>query len=189
MVDRCLVIGSANNWKEDVEAALDMAPFEHVILVKGIGTIWPGPADAWVTLHNEMIEGFVHKRKEKGYPDVPRIFSWDKPPKIKCITDRTSILFKGQVSSASSGIFAAKVASVDLGYNRVVLCGCPMESEFGRFDYDSRKPWQHASSFAKGFLQAVPAMLSRVRSMSGFTRKHLGAPTVDWLNGMPYTGP
>jgi hypothetical protein len=185
MVSRCLVIGSARNWEEDVAAAEAMAEFKHFVVVKGVGCIWPREVDAWVTLHNEMIESQVADRKKAGFSDAKAIYSWDKPPKIRCITHRTEFRWPNQKVSASSGIFGAKVAAVDLGFNRVVLCGCPLEAGWGRIDYTHA--WTHARSFIKGFLQAVPDMIN-VRSMSGFTREHLGAPTIEWLNGMPYNG-
>lgn len=186
MLRRCLVIGSARNWQDDVNKACQLIEFEHFVVAKGAGCVWPGPIDAWVTLHNEQIEGHVKKRKEAGYPPAQKIYSWEKPPRIPCITHRTEFRFPGQSISASSGIFAAKVALIDEGFDRVILCGIPLDPEQGRIDYaDPSKKWVHARAFFKGFMQALPSMKEKVRSMSGETQKYLGAPTLEWLNGMP----
>lgn len=186
MVVRCLVVGSARNWQEDVEAACELAEFQKIVVVKRTGIVWPGKVDVWVGLHNEMIESMYNERMKNGYPKPEKVYSWEKPPKVKRITHTTEILFPGQTLSASSGIFGAKVALIDEKYDLAVLCGIPLDPKQGRFDHG--KDWTHARSFIEGFNQAVPAMKHRVRSMSGYTQKVLGAPTIDWLNTMPHTG-
>lgn len=183
---RCLVIGSARNWREDVEAACDLSEFDKIVVVKRTGIVWPGKIDAWVGLHNEMIDSMYRERMANGYPKPDRVYSWERPSGVKHITHTTDLLFPGQTVSASSGIFGAKVAVIDMKCDKVVLCGIPMEAEQGRFDHD--KTWAHARSFIKGFEEAVPVMKEKVRSMSGYTLKLLGAPTIDWLNEMPHTG-
>lgn len=81
----------------------------------------------------------------------------------------------------TSGLFAATVA-VRLGYDKIILCGMPIDNS--RRFYDSpnkvfkysglsqQDPWQNA---------ARTRLEGKVRSMSGNTRKILGEPTKDWL--------
>lgn len=186
MLRRCLVIGSSKNWQEDVDAACKIAEFNHFILVKRTGIIWPYKIDAWVSLHGDTIQSMYNDRMKRGYPQPERIYSWEKTNRSKCVTHSGNYLFPGQTFSASSGIYGVKVALYDLAFDRVVMCGIPLDPSFGRFDHNEN--WQYAKTFIRGFNQVLPLMKEKVRSMSGYTQKHLGAPTIEWLTTMPYTG-
>lgn len=72
-------------------------------------------------------------------------------------------------SSALLGIQAALL----LGYERIVVCGCPLTGKNGSgANYEQfRKGWEARASQLSG----------RVRSMSGWTREFLGAPNEEWL--------
>lgn len=91
---------------------------------------------------------------------------------------RVSYRYPGMNSSASSGGYAAKVA-LDDGFDRVVLAGVPMTKEAAHFKRG--KPWTQYDAFTKGFEQSVPFFAGRVKSMSGWSQKLLGAPTPQWL--------
>jgi hypothetical protein len=90
------------------------------------------------------------------------------------ITRRVTYRWPGMTSSASSGIYGAKVA-LDDGFDRVVLAGIPMQADSNHFTRG--KSWAQRDSFMPGFELAIPHMLGKVRSMSGLTRERLGAPT------------
>ena len=186
MLTRCLVIGSARNWEEDVNAACELAEFNHFVLVKRTGIIWPHKIDAWVSLHGDTIQAMYKQRLANGFSEPERIYCWEKTARSKCVTHSGGFLFPGQTVSASSGIYGVKVALFDLKFDRVVMCGIPMDPKMGRFDH--KDDWKHSRAFFKGFLQTLPHMKEKVRSMSGLTKQHLGAPTIEWLTGMPYTG-
>lgn len=72
-------------------------------------------------------------------------------------------------SSALLGVLAA----IDLGYNKIILCGCPLEGK------DKK---QHPYKvFQKAWVMNIHRIAKRVRSMSGFTRTILGEPKKEWL--------
>jgi hypothetical protein len=78
--------------------------------------------------------------------------------------------------SGSSSYLGAQVA-VGLGYQKVILCGCPM--------LGPNLLIPKASSydvFQKGWIKYSHLLQGKVRSMSGWTREFLQAPTEDWLN-------
>jgi hypothetical protein len=83
-----------------------------------------------------------------------------------------------QKRSGSSGLFACRVA-LSLGFDRLVLCGIPLDRDAGRID--GKQVWNGASSFKQGFLEAMPHLKDTARSMSGWTATHLGTPTPEWL--------
>lgn len=177
MAKRCLVLGSANCLRDDLRRALAMGEFEGVVAAKHAGIEWTGELDAWVSLHPDRFAELIAERSAKGSPPSLRHFG-HKAQEGVC--EGVQYKFEGQNKSGSSGLFACKVA-IDLGFDRLVLCGIPLEKEFGRIDGKSH--WNGATSFRQGFLEARPALAGRARSMSGWTQRILGTPTSEWLNG------
>ena len=45
----------------------------------------------------------------------------------------------------------------------------------------SAEPWRGFSGHRKGWMQALPFIKDRTRSMSGWTAEILARPTADWL--------
>lgn len=177
MAKRCLVLGSANCLRDDIAAALRLSEFEGVVAAKHAGIEWSGPLDAWVSLHPDKFGALIAEREKKGYESANRLFGHIP---VGGVCEGTSYKFEGQKRSGSSGLFAAKVA-IDLGFDRLVLCGIPLEKEKGRID--GKDHWNGAYSFRQGFLEAIPTLAGRARSMSGWTQVILGTPTSEWLNG------
>ena len=182
-----LVVGCADNVWEDVQAAQQMHNFTDVYCVKLAGVHWKEPFKVWATLHPEWMDDYEAQRHAKGFPNgydivAPLAGEVGMHGKKGRITRRVSYRWKGMTSSASSGIYAAKIA-LDDGYDRVVLAGVPMET--GGNHFTRMKPWMQRDSFIRGFEVATPFLLGKVRSMSGHTKQVLGEPTPQWLQGDP----
>ena len=73
----------------------------------------------------------------------------------------------------SSGLFATKVALIDLNYDSVVLCGIPMTETP---HIDRPKNWRQANGFRKNWLRLSDETKSRIKSMSGWTKEQFGGP-------------
>lgn len=180
----CLVIGGAARVWNDIEAALDLGEFHGAVACNDAGATWPGHLDAFVTLHAEKAGLWMERRRRAGLPMPDRIIGHDtvKTSTIRipdCLTDFLPYRFPGQVDSGSSGLFALKVALIDLGFDKAVLCGVPMEN-WGAHFFDPTV-WNGAESHQRGWRQAMPVIRDRTRSMSGWTMKQLGSPTPEWL--------
>lgn len=175
MADRrgtCLVLGGAECVFRDVEAALDLGEFQGIGGANHIGIYWEGTFDFWVSLHGDkLLKPWRETRRRAGLPDHLSLHThpttWHR--------------FPGQTKPGSSGLYALKVALCDLGFDRAVLCGIPLEIEAAHFDTPG--PWRPASHYQHGWVQALPHIRARARSMSGWTRQLLGAPTPDWIAG------
>jgi len=168
---RALILGGASCVWEDVEAALDLAEFDCIIAANDVGAHWSGPLDHWVSLHPEKLNGWLRARREKGYPDG--FTTWSHKKQAGCNVDRATDDWKG-----SSGLFAVKVAR-ELGYERIVLCGVPLNAEGAHF-FDA-KPWKAFQGFRNGWLNHRAEIAPYVRSVSGWTREILGAPDESFL--------
>lgn len=181
MVKRCLVLGSANCLRADLNRALQLCDFHGVVAAKDAGTEWRGPLEGWVSLHPDRMALARASRARRGYPPAGTHFG--HAPKKSGGDEGIDVyypyLFDGQRQSGSSGLFAVKVALEYFKYDLVVMCGIPLLKDQGRID--GKEHWNGASAFHQGFEQAMPAFKDRVRSMSGWTALRVGQPTPAWL--------
>lgn len=200
---KALVVGCARSVWDEVDAAQKLTKFDAVYCVKQAGIHWPGKFQVWATLHPEYMCGenerginYIAERKALGLPDGYEIVS-PLDGEVgshagKCKQSRkVTYRWPGMNASASSGIYAAKIA-LDDGFERVVLAGIPFNSNAGHFLPSTRnvnnevrgKVWNQQENFLPGLLIAKKYMAGKVRSMSGYTAEILGSPTREWLHGV-----
>ena len=178
-----LIVGCADCLWDDVKTAHALGKYDATYCVKMAGIYWPHKFQTWVSLHPEWQAGYEGERKERGYPDGyetvgPLQGEVGMHAKHK-VDRRVSYRFPGSNASASSGIYAAKVAMED-GYGRIVLAGIPMQAEQNHFIRG--KEWKQCDSFIVGLYAAIPFLDGKVKSVSGLTRELLGAPTKEWIS-------
>lgn len=185
-----LVIGGAECVWEDIAAA-QAIDYQAVIACNDIGAEWPGELDAWVSLHPRSFDSGPNWRKRRadnGHPPAKRYFG--HPPafkgnrregsKLETFVTATPYDFAGE-KSGSSGLYAAKVALVDLGFDRVVLAGVPMTPTP---HFNEKRNWTKpnasgktsAHGFRNSWLAVPEEYRARMRSMSGWTAILLGKP-------------
>lgn len=188
-----LVLGGGGTLSGDVEAYTAAGgTWDGVVACNDAIPWWPHELTAGVSLHCryfDIAEGrrWRVRRLKAGYPDAEHWFGHEQarrqkpPPYVKF----TNYLFPGTQHSGSSGLFACKVALVDLGFDNAVLCGIPMTPTPhmpGTTHEDT--PWEAATGKHGngGFRAQWPTVpdeyLARMRSMSGWTRQFLGAPDI-----------
>jgi len=77
--------------------------------------------------------------------------------------------------SGSSSLLGCQ-AAIGLGYNKVIMCGCPMTGQ------NPNKKSHYYDVFQQGWIKFAPSMFgNKVKSMSGWTKEFLGCPTEEWL--------
>ena len=174
----CLVLGSARTAIEDIQAAKDLVRYEGLVVCNDMIARWPGPVTAAVSLHAEKMAEWLRRRKGAGHPVPARVFVPDRAAARYPAGEATGSLLPGQSNSGSSGLFAVKVALVDLGFDKAVCAGIPMTLTAHLGD---REPWSGAERHRAGWKEAEVFLRRRVRSMSGWTKMLLGAPDTDWI--------
>jgi hypothetical protein len=175
-VKKALVLGSALCVWNDIEVALNLSEFDGVIAVKDAGKLYPGEIVSWVSLHPERFAKEVPLRAKLGYPAAGELVGhYGSSAKGVTLVDYK---FIGQSSTGSSGLFGVKRA-FELGFDKVVICGMPLEASGGKLG--EGRVWRGSVHFRRGWEQALPQIQYRVRSMSGWTRQLLGSPTAEWL--------
>lgn len=191
-----LVIGCAANVFDDLKAAKAIAIYDAIYCVKQMGVHYPEAFNVWVTLHPEAMDDYEAQRHSCGLPNGYEIVA---PPKHELSADhknkgniarRVSYLWPNAGSNASSGsgLYGAKVALAD-GFDKIVMAGIPMTPEGGHFLPNSKNVagarrgtvWTGQSSFVCGMNDTLPRLMSKVKSMSGYTRQVLGEPTSEWF--------
>ena len=85
------------------------------------------------------------------------------------------IVYPHQAPSGSSSLLGTKAALFKLGYDKVVLIGCPMDTG------NILNKNQSYSIFRKGWLHFKDSLKGKVKSMSGWTKELLGEPTKEWV--------
>lgn len=180
-----LVLGGGHSLYDDLRKVREAGlQFDGVVACNDAGMEWPHSLDAWVSLHCWY---FVDKkwrqtRRERGFPEAKRHYGHPEAftgslAKQQSLTGdllRTPYSFAGE-KSGSSGLFAAKVALVDLSFDTVILCGVPMTKTPHYWDATETN-WDSAEGFRKSWLNVPKDYRDRMRSLSGWTRVLLGAP-------------
>lgn len=185
-----LILGGGNTVFADVQKARALGRFDGLVVINDVGVSFPQVADAWVSLHGNKLPLWAARRKSKRLPPHRALYGDAEAPDVDPVRAVDPALVTGllerrfdeaQEGCGSSGLFALKVALVDLGFDRAVLCGVPMERRAGHFF--SAKPWHSAMRFRKAWIEVLPHIRDRTRSMSGWTRELLGGPTRDFIGG------
>jgi hypothetical protein len=179
---KALVVGSAVCVFRDLERAPDWP----LIVVNWAGVRHLGPIEFWASIHRRLMYKALTIRRRKGgdmdftaYVKIPKK---EKLPEALPPTklERASLTF----GSGSSGLFAVEIA-LSLGYERLILCGIPLEGtktlqEKGEETrVRTNKPF--VDTFRPAWVRHYDTMKPHVRSMSGWTEKMFGGPE-DWLD-------
>ena len=174
-----LAIGGAACVWRDVSAFAEFGVEPDIIVAcNDMIASWPDRLDAAVTMHPERLREWLVAREANGFSPPARIFMHATAHEIHP-WERVPFLFEPEIRSGSSGLFCAQVALQQLGATRVVCCGMPMDDAP---HFTGGAKWDGAQCHRVGWMQAR-AHLGAVRSMSGWTRDLVGAPTKDWLHG------
>lgn len=175
----CLVVGTAPCWREDYEAALAAYPDADVCLINEASKLGI-PAKHFATCHPEKIDQFLPQ--DSGYCIHVR----DTEAAVNRPHVRHNV-----TTGASSAMFAA-VVMASIGYDRVILCGCPMNggggyaAEIGQTHGNTRDDPRVGYITANHPLMRVwhrclmelrekyPQICAKIRSMSGQTKDAFG---------------
>lgn len=160
-----LILGGAMSVWDDHTAAEELLCRGRLVVAANLAGIqYPGRLDAWATLHPDEMPGWMARRQSNV--DYRTFTPADTPERWP----------------GSSGLYAAQVALFEMGAAGVILCGVPMDSEAGHFT--GRTPWESVTDYRQAFVQALPEIGGRVRSMGGWTQALFGAPTSEWIDAI-----
>lgn len=171
-----LVMGGAKCVYDDIDNAIKMFKPDVFVAVKDIGIEYPS-VDHWVTYHPERISEELKSRRSLGWPDPTYVWTYQTAPGVLHFPLPIQRI---DLRGGSSGLLGTLVG---LRYaDKVVLAGIPMDPDMPHYHRRKNgKPWREALMYHKQWLERQTTFDGRVKSMSGWTKKQFGAPTLDWL--------
>lgn len=166
-----LVVGSGRCVWDDLGAArsVTMVGWDHVICVNDVGMHYPYYVNHWYSNDIQMLPKWMEARRPRHKID----FESDIQVHSCCDGVKWKWPWPGHGSSSLNAVFTA----LGLGYEKVILCGVPLDDSGHYFD----PPWVK-TNFARDatvrhWKLLAPKFEGRVRSMSGNSREILGGPS------------
>lgn len=171
-----LIVGAAACVHDDIAKLEEMmgGPWPDAVFgVNDGGVLWTGPLDYWVTVHADELPEREQRRMEAGGEGGYAVLTPGDVPQDYRIDGLTS-------AGLALGVAQWK------GYDRKVMVGCPFDGEGYALPHmhHGTGPWPYWRTYQ----ESLPVLIRRhrwlpetTRSMSGFTRNTLGAPTKEWL--------
>lgn len=173
-----LVLGGAQGVQAEWAAAQALGHFDYVVACNDAITIWPGRLDAAVSHHPEKLGTWRNTRRAKGYEDALRYYHNSAETIHLPWAREIDYRIPGQSDGGSSGLFAVKVALIDLGADRAVLCGIPLTRIPHFFD---QREWKPSNRYREVWATISDEYAARMRSMGGWTASRFGKPTAQWI--------
>ena len=161
-----LIIGKADCWKEDLEKVKKLISAYDVMSV-GMDCVYVEDIKYFVTYHPVDIPEYFKRRKSIGGNMDFQVISH----KCKSGVD----IIETHVAPTGSSALLGTAAAIRLGYQKIILCGCPIEG----INKGGFRPYNY---FQKGWVARFLEVKDFVRSMSGWSSQLLKEPDVGWLN-------
>jgi len=172
--DLC-ILGSASclsrdfnglNWQGDVMGLNDVPVY------------FSGSCTHWVSLHPEIFQYMLPLAHKRIVNQVSKDVHYDKRIETHSNAKWPGVdhVWKFEWKGGSSAMFAVQIG-LNMGYDRIVLCGVPMDNS-PRFTELCLVDYKHVDYAYKEGLnaweEALPQLKGRVFSQSGNTEKLLG---------------
>ncbi len=119
------------------------------------------------TFHPVDIPGIHERRRASGGNEDFQIISHWRTPGVDILVPD---FWKPTGSSSLLGVQAALTI---MDYQRVILCGCPLDGK--------NADGSSYATFREGWKKRGKEVKGRVKSMSGWTLEFLGAATIEWI--------
>jgi hypothetical protein len=186
-----LAVGSAPCLFDDVADAMKMYPDAERMLINGACTAFHS-VEHILAGHTNKSNLFAAERA-RVYPGsgvVYRFHATLSYPEQRILNPLiTDWWGQDKVTGATSAGKAARIG-LALGYDRIVLCGCPMDADAGYWEGEAKVPHDGCPRFNTpdprqairryrdklAVLAKTEPFKSQVFSMSGYSRSVLGAP-------------
>lgn len=175
-----VVVGSAPCRDQDFEK---LNGFEFDVIAVNYSGIVLERVDHWISIHGDMMPEWLDTRTAAGR-DLPGVIVGNF---MNGNHDKRLVRWEVRPYPGSSSLFAVRWA-LFWGYRRIVLCGVPLAGRHsllpdGSMIEDPRDYNCYHEDWIKQTVRDIkPLPLDGyVRSMSGWTREHFGAPTKEFL--------
>jgi len=158
-----IITGAAPCVRDDIEN-LPLNDFEADYMAIGMDAVdkYLWPINFMATYHAEDIPKAKEIREAMGGNTNYKVISHNPGDGIDIV--------EPYVGPTGSSALCGALAGIRMGYRKIILCGCPLlEKKY--------------VVFQAGWKAKEKQVMGIVKSLSGWTREFLGAPTKEWLGG------
>ena len=154
-----IVVGGGPNVIEEMATAMDMYPDREFFIINDMIPRFKFGDYIAITLHPSKLGAWL----EMNHTPPKRVWAHRAFRGVTNVTEDWM---------GSSGLFAIKVA-MQLGYEKIVLCGVPMTDEK---HFVRGEAWTAVAAFKKAWLAHKDEIAPFVSSFSGWTAEMFGRP-------------
>jgi hypothetical protein len=177
--DIALVLGDGRSAPQDMYTFLEWKlPHDVISIGRSINLYEAGPIQHWANVDGADSKWWSEHLPGKNHGRVPCRHTLGELDWYDCIWDDG--MPDGSVWNGSSALFSVLIA-LQMGYRRVVMAGCPLDTEGHWYHNDDVKGpvWRGEDYRAwLDFSQEDEAV--QVRSLSGYTAKIVGYADRRW---------
>lgn len=177
---KAVVMGTARNvWKDlsDLTMAHPMIDYDR-IAINGMIFFYTGKIRHGVSMH---------PRELHHWKELRNLYDGRHPGQILTHSYRPGADVTWNITGGNGGTsgLLAVMVGLALGYDRIVLCGVPMDGSGHLYDDCGITTGPLMQEWLETEWKKIAQVYfnDRVRSMSGRTMEWLGAPSMEWLNG------
>lgn len=184
-IKSAVILGGAISVWRDLDSLIELVGadgWDSTFAINNAVADYDGRIDYAVSLHANKFDLWMGEREKRELEPPHNFFghSGKVKPRNYDLTDVFDYKWPEQHGSGSSGLFAVRIA-LELGYNRIALCGVPMQSAEAHYWQKSRA-WEIGERYQRDWEATKHRFENQVRSMSGWTRDLLGPPNADWFD-------
>jgi hypothetical protein len=186
----CIILAGAANVWADLEKAKMLVSEYDLICVNDIGQFCGEFVYAIITAHPEWARGWIDWRTSMSHASYrqnsemipinrPLILSDEKHEMV-------NYCFSGVGNQVGTSGMLACLIALTLGYNKIILCGMPLDPSMPHFFSPYITPWCPIveNLIVKSWEYArdrLPTFRDKIRSCSGRTMDWIGKPSVEWI--------
>lgn len=159
------VVGCAPCWENDFNEFTKFVDSADVMAI-GLDCPYGGRVKYFCTYHWLDIKLYKQNRINAKVNTDFEVICHKKKSDVDIVEEH--------IAPSGSSSLLGVAAAIKLKYNKIVLIGCPMNGA----NKNGHKPYD---SFQEGWVARLNEIKDCTRSMSGWTKELLGAPTKEWF--------
>jgi len=179
-----LITGDGRSLSSDLDTFLSWEVPHDVMAIGRSINIYPGIVKHWANVDGTDSSWWAEHLPQKNDGKIPIRHTLGKCKEYDVDWDIVDSPWKMDeiVWYGSTSLFAVYV-SLELGYDKIILAGCPLDNK-GHWYFPDRTesdPRWHGETFQVWLDFARDERAKRVRSLSGYTGQIIGLGTKEWI--------
>ena len=183
--ENCLITGDGKTFPNDLGTFLSWDIPHDVMAIGRSINLYPGTVLHWANVDGPDSKWWANNLPPKNFGKLPVRHTlgacdgydvdWD-------IAEEDPMNLDHAIWNGSTALFGVYI-SLAMGYQKIILAGCPLDSRGHWFFPEDVGPLWTRESYVAWFEFAMTEEVKKVKSMSGYTAVIVGKPTKEWCNG------